>query len=716
MQQFQREDFVCFSPLGSGLDDWPRLNALIAAEAAAAKRRVVLLPGTYNTATPCAPLPSGTRIHMGPNVRIVSTITPSGGPNPINNVFFATIASSGTSAAITATTTPGFNQVSVAAIAGPGGTVVNGSWIILGAQFRQEIYQVIAAPSGGGPYVLTLDRPVPTAWTVAMGAGFSLLSSPPPSDILIEGEGATISGTGNQAFEFFGALRARVTGFKVDGSAGNFTGPVFCWDTASRLCIAEDCHFAHTHGTQGLSMEGAEACEARRCDVSGYDLAGFNIQNAYACKIDHCRSANNYTTTGPSGTNYFLASQNTPPGEGCVDCAIVDSISEGDCANHAAIWSCIGPRLERFTLRGGSHNLGAQNGITVAGCTAAKISDSRIYGGYSWIAVSSSIGTVITGLDVDPPYDQAIASSTGFTFYSEVTLIGCRIMGQVAWSAMTLDLPAGELVNIIGCDLGSRSGYGAVEVTGTAPYIVNIQDTTFRSLVGSSYAIVSINPAAVICATDISGIGYDAGGLAFSMYFGAPVRLGGRVDFPGVGTILGASGYYNRGTVTLNGATVVPYLFPDLKGTDTIQLSRKTAGGTPGIAPTYTTTLTSILTGTVDLTTLTYPADFGTKTIAARVDGTYCLVTFANPANAAAVVAAINARILAVCGSQKALASLNGSNYLIITNANTSGVVTITDGTLLAATIGHVSGANGCRSVNVTGTALDTSAYAIDIS
>lgn len=72
----------------------------------------------------------------------------------------------------------------------------------------------------------------------------------------------------------------------------------------------------------------------------------------------------------------------------------------------------------------------------------------------------------------------------------------------------------------------------------------------------------------------------------------------------------------------------------------------------------------AVLTGTVDWSTLSYPADFGTNTLKITINGVLVTVTFANPGNAAAAIGAVNTA-LGVNGT----AVLNGSNQPVITSA-----------------------------------------------
>jgi hypothetical protein len=94
--------------------------------------------------------------------------------------------------------------------------------------------------------------------------------------------------------------------------------------------------------------------------------------------------------------------------------------------------------------------------------------------------------------------------------------------------------------------------------------------------------------------------------------------------------------------------------------------------------------------GTVDLNTLAYPGDFGVKNITFTHGGVAHLLTFANPANPAAVISQLNAAIVATFGSAVALAVLNAGKFLQITG--TTGSVKLTSGTLAAATVGWASG------------------------
>jgi hypothetical protein len=73
------------------------------------------------------------------------------------------------------------------------------------------------------------------------------------------------------------------------------------------------------------------------------------------------------------------------------------------------------------------------------------------------------------------------------------------------------------------------------------------------------------------------------------------------------------------------------------------------------------------VTGTVDWTTLTYPADFGTFTLEVYVDGVLNNITFANPVDAAGAISQLNA------GLTGATAVLNASNRPVITSSTAPG-------------------------------------------
>jgi len=96
------------------------------------------------------------------------------------------------------------------------------------------------------------------------------------------------------------------------------------------------------------------------------------------------------------------------------------------------------------------------------------------------------------------------------------------------------------------------------------------------------------------------------------------------------------------------------------------------------------------LVGTVDWTTLTYPAAFGVLTLQLFVNGVTVLVTFASPGSAAAAATAINAALGA-----NGTCVLNGANQPVITSA-ISGVSSSVEvgsvGTINETTIGLAAG------------------------
>ena len=111
------------------------------------------------------------------------------------------------------------------------------------------------------------------------------------------------------------------------------------------------------------------------------------------------------------------------------------------------------------------------------------------------------------------------------------------------------------------------------------------------------------------------------------------------------------------------------------------------------------------LTGTVDLTGLSYPTAFGTKSFLLSYNGRAVKITFSSPGNAAAVLTQINAAVVAVLGSAAIVATLTaGTNFLVLTTAATGDTVTlvITSGNLLVSVIGFTSGASSTGNLALT--------------
>jgi hypothetical protein len=97
----------------------------------------------------------------------------------------------------------------------------------------------------------------------------------------------------------------------------------------------------------------------------------------------------------------------------------------------------------------------------------------------------------------------------------------------------------------------------------------------------------------------------------------------------------------------------------------------------------YALATPAVRTGTADIAALTYPGDPGVKTLVLSVDGGSNLtVTFANPANSTALLAAINAVIGAVATATLAPTT----NFLVITSLSTGATasIQIVSGTALA--------------------------------
>jgi hypothetical protein len=114
------------------------------------------------------------------------------------------------------------------------------------------------------------------------------------------------------------------------------------------------------------------------------------------------------------------------------------------------------------------------------------------------------------------------------------------------------------------------------------------------------------------------------------------------------------------------------------------------------------TSTAAVRTGTVDITGLTYPTDPGTKTLVLAIDGGEQLtVTFANPANATALLAAINA----IIGDVAVATLATGTNYLVITSLSKGATssVQIVSGTALVTlglTANTVTGTSAVEAVD----------------
>jgi hypothetical protein len=183
------------------------------------------------------------------------------------------------------------------------------------------MYYSVVAHSGAGPYTITVDRPIREPFVTN---DMVLTVSSVPTDILLEGNGATITGTGDRYIELPGAHRCLVTGWRMDASGGELgaAGAYASFDIGARQSTFRDCVVDGGSGMSsgsGILLESAEDCTIENChaidvgtNAAGSSI-GFGLWDCWGCSVVNSHAAGCYygVYMGSDGAYY-----------GCVDCSV----------------------------------------------------------------------------------------------------------------------------------------------------------------------------------------------------------------------------------------------------------------------------------------------------------------------------------------------------------------------------------------------------------
>ncbi len=559
-------DTISLAPLGGTADDWPRLFGTGGAAAAMAyKGWIVLRPGTWYCKSAHS-VPNGLQLKGSPGVTIISTMTFTGTQRA---VFHRQPVISAPNTTLAANNTPGATTLSTVATVAVGTTIR--VQILTGLRVR---YFSVLAVSGSGPYTLTLDRPCLDQFST----GDLVDAADQTKDIKILGGGMKITGTGDRAFELWGALRCHVEDVHVVPDSGSFTDVIASFDLGNRLSFWNRCS-ADGGGisTDGFAIEGGEHsaiidCYVRRLktDTAG---AAYHVSNANGCSIVRCHATdcNFGAFIGTQGDNL-----------GGLDNSVIGGSYYGN-------------------IRGVSVGHGKRTHIIgVSSC------NNSLYGievTQSQIALDTLISNCFAsnntqaGFNVEAGNKRTVISNcsannnggSSFRILDECDLVNVRADGGTL-AMVVSGLGASSVVRVRNFEFTSTSTWAGVQVTGSSAGRVMLDGGKLTTTGTGSIGVQHLS-ANVVVLSDVEGSG-GSGSYGYAGVSGATLRRHGRVDFSGYPTAISidAAGYSNIGTVTLNGASAVDYNFADIKATDPVRLTRKTAGGTPGPSPTFVVT------------------------------------------------------------------------------------------------------------------------------
>lgn len=720
----QERPFVTFGPpLGGALDDAAALQALLATVygATGSHLPVVALPGTYHFRTKCnlAGLPA-MHVVFGPGTRVIGHLVNGGTGAPDNSVFYAAWTKDAATTTLTETATIGATYVRVANVTSPALVVGSEIEVVTGTLLRA--FRVVAAPTvaiitgtvdmtglayggggaldgknvtvtiGGTSHLFTFGTPanaadavaqlaavlVPLGVTPSLGgtggnklvlmaattatgtiactngtlatatvgitSGSVMGITVPisraveyawaagntvyrltwrPTDIIIDGYGASISGTCDRYFEIQGARRCMVRGWQVDDADGA-CGLVGSFDLGGEECLFQDVRLT-CDGTPslapmslggGLMLEGNEGSTIRNCYVHGY-YYGLELWDDTSGTIEGC------TVERPAYCGISLAAYQVD--YGCHSSRVVNCHLGGGQYGVQTQLRATDCLISGSRFVGCSYGVYLQGGAnptirpTVVDCTTERCST-----GYQVDATGGAcLNPLFRGCTaIGTPND----GRTGFYLAngSNARLEHCRTEG-LKDSATVLGpatLSDFEIVNgWNGLQIQHTAGLvlvSGLRAVSTSVYFLIIQNAGRTALSDtvlplSGYGAISMASAtSVLHLRNVRSTGSAGANYACNGAVAASIRLEGSVDFSSTANQYNAAQRLSRGTVTLNGASAVDYAFADIKAADTVRLQRMTAGGTPGAEPTYAITAGTkvAVTGTA-LDTSVYTLEIG---------------------------------------------------------------------------------------------------------
>ena len=564
--------------------------------------------GTYLHATDKA-VPSNLSIRLSPNTLINQQLAAGAHAYP-SAAWLINLGVEGVgSGTLAATPTLYGNQLSLDQVAQPVvGTIIlvtSAGASLGGASF----YTIESNVSGGsGAWVVTVDRPIVFPFTAA--DGFVVYTSI-PQNVVVDGNDAVGSGTGDQQWEFIGAKQCFVSKLHYNPSLG-VVGSVACegsvgaWDTGSLSCNAEDCHgdvtgAPATNFSGVYYMQSAERCTFTRMRATGCPTNGqgaLSMLDCFSCGIiDSWAYEGSASVAGFSFASLTTASgfggsrQCYIRGGGAVStgygCTVQGAGTAAGAAQDNSIsdWTAVGCVVDGIDVGVVNPAYGTQiDRVRCISCGGAGINIGQYAG----------TDTVCTEVDVSHAGGGAGHNAVGAFHVSgagiiaDVTGLACTLLSTEAISAVRVD--PGATLRLRGGRINNAVAAGnGVYASGS---IARVKDAIITM---TGHLPVCVYVAAGVAFLDnVVGSGTGGDGSCTGVYVaaGATARIGPGCDFKACGAELtvAAGGFCNRKqTVVANGAVGVAVAWPDIKATDVVLFTLQTAGGTIG-KPSYTIT------------------------------------------------------------------------------------------------------------------------------
>jgi Pectate lyase superfamily protein len=476
-------------------------------------------------------LPSFLTIWGGPDVTIKQEITGN-----VQVSAFSGAATYGTPVSLSAGTTPGSKTISVAALPGP-----DGAWIFLtdSAGITGSDY-IQMSHSGGGPYTLTLDRPV-NATIASTGQVIPLTNV--PQEIFIFGNGMLFTGTATnvsgQGYVGFGnAYRCVVRDCRADGSGGSIgaNGVAFNFDLGSLECEISRCR-ADGASSCGIlfAIQANERTSAVNCDGFNAVSAAYQFYDSWNCALLNCNaydSAVGISFGSDEGGNTIGSTGCTVIGGNFSGCEYGATFAAGSSYN-----TIVGSSFNWSS--GGSAGIWVSSGVP---CVGLVFDDVTILGSRGWGILVQNTGHEIscTNISILESYSEALYCVTGTNKISikNFTCYDCNFNGGGA-AAITFG-GTGSKLSVSGGYMATNAAFPAIAWIGfnVTSGVCTIDDYTIASETSgaSSTTAVESNGAA---ATLRIGFGVDTTSCS------VPIN-----NVSGTITLLQGQGEFNDATAT----------------------------------------------------------------------------------------------------------------------------------------------------------------------
>lgn len=544
---------LVLEPLGGGADDWPRL--IEKARECANVRPLILAPGKKGEHWICKSahkLPSGLTLIGGPRVVIEMKLAATGKQR---NTAFCCEPTYGTqSGALAQDIAPGSQEIVVSL---PWSPAIGSSLIIANPTGLSAGIFTVTKISGS---TLTLDRPVPFPFLTGYRIS-EVLSY--PRDIRIIGNGMRITGTGDRAIEFIGALDCHVSDVSYDTTAGCVSDSAMSFDIGCRNCDFTRCDVDMTGGpdvAHGILLESNERSRIVGCRASNCARIGLYMVDSSASAIVDSHSQD-------CGCGIWVG---TDDALGNFDCEVVRcSVVRGNLGlggNRGARTKILG--MAASAINGAGISFGGDGVVDtlVASCSSTGNQHGLLVG-------FGAKRTIVRSLDVSESTAGCLVASDevdvdGLIARRLTATQNAIVLSGSSSRLMNFDVQSSGIANAVAC-MSSRSviGKGRIQLDGP-----------------SSIGIYAVNGQ--VTAREISCLG----GRAIGLYAlaGATARLSYEVDLTQCArpTLLNPGAFLNTGTL-VNSRSPIDVPWPSITANDFVAVrSDDKTGAVPKVTVT----------------------------------------------------------------------------------------------------------------------------------